>query len=448
MNRLFGTDGIRGKAGEFPLDAATVRVIGRALAHQFSAQERPRFVIGRDTRESGAVIEKAICEGIVAGGGTADSAGVLTTPGIAFLASEFGYDAAIVISASHNPFEDNGIKIFLPSGKKLGEAEEIAIEREIAEAAEQTGSDIERPPPNGARIGEFRQAYLKHLAENFPAMDLSEIHVAVDCANGAASELAPDLFRGFGAKVTVINNSPDGRNINLNCGSLHLEVLQDKVAECGADIGVAFDGDADRALFVDEKGSVVDGDATLWVLANRMDVHGELNSRKVVATVMSNIGLELAFRERNIELVREKVGDKYVLDGLLRTGAELGGEQSGHIILPSISLVGDGMMTGLLMLSAMFERKASLSELTARFVKYPQTLLNVRVREKKPFESIAAVDTVVRTIEAELAGNGRLLLRYSGTEKLARVMIEGKDQHTIEQQARRIADAITAEIGE
>jgi phosphoglucosamine mutase len=448
MNRLFGTDGIRGKAGHFPLDAATVRIIGKALAHQFSAKGQPRFVIGRDTRESGAAIERAMCEGIAAGGGTADSAGILTTPGIAFLGSEFGYDAAIVISASHNPFEDNGIKIFLPSGKKLGEAEEIAIEKEIAEAAGHDTAEIPLVDVDEARVDEFKHAYLEHLAEKFPAMDLSGIHVAVDCANGASSGLAPELFRGFGAKVTVINNEPDGRNINLNSGSLHLEVLQKEVAKCGADIGVAFDGDADRALFVDEKGEIVDGDATLWVLANRMNVHGEFASRKVVATVMSNIGLELAFRERNIELVREKVGDKYVLDGLLRTGAEIGGEQSGHIILPSISLVGDGMMTALLMLSAMFERRQPLSELTARFVKYPQTLVNVRVREKVPFETVDAVDAAVKSVEAELAGNGRLLLRYSGTENLARVMIEGKDQATIEQQAKRIADAIAAEIGE
>lgn len=448
MNRLFGTDGIRGKAGEFPLDAGTVRVIGRALAHQFSSNKTPRFVIGRDTRESGAGIEQAVCEGIAAGGGTADSAGVLTTPGIAFIGSEFGYDAAIVISASHNPFEDNGIKIFLPSGKKLRESEEIAIEKEIAEAPVLNDPPIDPVLPNDGRVGEFRQAYLNHLAEKFPTMDLSKMHIAVDCANGAASEIAPELFRGFGAKVTVINNQPDGRNINLNSGSLHLDVLQTKVAESGADIGVAFDGDADRALFVDEKGAVVDGDATLWVLANRMDVHGELKSRKVIATVMSNIGLELAFRERNIELVREKVGDKYVLDGLLRTGAELGGEQSGHIILPAISLVGDGLMTALLMLSAMFERGRPLSELTARFVRYPQTLVNVRVREKVPFETVGAVDAAVKSVEAELAGNGRLLLRYSGTENLARVMIEGKDLTEIERQAKRIADAIAAEIGE
>ncbi len=381
MNRFFGTDGIRGKAGEFPLDPKTVRIIGRSLARQFSADGgSPRFVIGRDTRESGPSIENAFCDGAVAGGALIDSAGVLTTPGIAFLTGKFGFDAGIVISASHNPFEDNGIKIFLPSGKKIGEAIETAIEKDIREHSDEIPTaDLTH---SSDRMGEFRAEYLAHLAKNFVGMDLSGLHLAVDCANGAASDMAPELFGGFGAKVTAFNNKPDGRNINLKCGSLYLDVLQKEVLENNADFGVAFDGDADRALFVDEKGNLVDGDATLWILARRLAKRNELKSGKVVATVMSNIGLELALKERGIELVREKVGDKYVLEGLLKTGAEIGGEQSGHIILPEISLVGDGMMTALCMLAAMRDRHETLSELTAGFTQYPQILVNVRVAKK------------------------------------------------------------------
>lgn len=445
MNRYFGTDGIRGKAGEFPLDTQTVRIIGRSLAKQFSVDGSvPKFVIGRDTRESGEWIEKAFSEGAAAAGATVESAGVLTTPGIAFLTGKFAFDAGVVISASHNPFEDNGIKIFLPSGKKIGEDIELAIERDIRAGEPSESGDVSH---TNDRIDEFRSAYLKHLSENFSGMDLSGIHIAVDCANGAASDLAPELFRGFGAKVTVFNNKPDGKNINLKCGSLFLDVLQKEVIECGADLGVAFDGDADRALFVDGDGNLVDGDATLWILARRLAKRGELKSGKVIATVMSNIGLELALKERGIELVREKVGDKYVLDGLLKSGSELGGEQSGHIILPKISLVGDGMMTALFLLSAMRDRHETLSELTAGFVQYPQILVNVHVREKLPFESVAKIADVVSDVEDELNGNGRLLLRYSGTENLARVMIEGKNQESINSQAARIADVIESELG-
>jgi len=445
MNRYFGTDGIRGKAGEFPLDTETIRIIGHSLAGQFSSGgSMPKFIIGRDTRESGPAIEKAFCEGAVAGGASIDSAGVLTTPGIAFLTRKFEFDAGIVISASHNPFQDNGIKIFLPSGKKLGEEMEMAIERDIREAIPSASGDLSH---SNERIHEFRTAYLDHLTENFSGMDLTGLHLAVDSANGAASDLAPELFRGFGAKVTVFNNEPDGKNINLNCGSLFLDVLQKKVIGLGADIGVAFDGDADRALFVDEKGNLVDGDATLWILARRLAKQDKLKSGKVIATVMSNIGLELALKGRGIELVREKVGDKYVLDGLLKTGAELGGEQSGHIILPKISLVGDGMMTALLVLSAMRDRHESLSELTSGFVQYPQILLNVHVREKVPFGSVEKINEAVAEVEKDLEGNGRLLLRYSGTENLARVMIEGKDQESINSQAKRIAEVIESELG-
>ncbi|MGH9947360.1 MAG: phosphoglucosamine mutase [Pyrinomonadaceae bacterium] len=447
MSELFGTDGIRGHAGDYPLDEATVRKIGAAFAECFSKQfgRAPRFVSGRDTRESGESIETAFHEGALDRGANGESAGVITTPGVAFLTSEFEFDAGIVISASHNPFQDNGIKIFMPSGKKLGAEAEACIENGVSNAA-----DLKITPnafSNSERADEFGSAYLSHLSNQFSGLDLSGISIVVDCANGAASDLAPSLFRLFGAEPKVIFNTPDGKNINQDCGSLHLDKLQRAVVENGADFGAAFDGDADRALFVDEKGEVVDGDATLWILANRLKERDELNSNKVIATVMSNIGLEIALREKGIELVRTPVGDKYVLDELLRSKAAIGGEQSGHIILPERSLVGDGMMTALLVLQALTESGRKFSELHRECVRYPQILLNVRVKEKRPFESVPAIMEAADEVDAKLGETGRLLLRYSGTEKLARVMIEGRDQAEIENYATSIGDVIEKELG-
>ena len=443
MANLFGTDGIRGVAGEFPLDQETVRKIGAAFAEVFDTRlgRQPRFISGRDTRESGPEIEAAFHAGA---GLTGESAGVITTPGVAFLTKEFSFDAGIVISASHNPFHDNGIKLFLPSGEKIAENVENAIEETVAIIPR---SDLQPPDVLANRVVEFRSAYLRHIAGNFSELDLAGVTIVADCANGAASELAPDLFRRFGADVTAINASPDGRNINEDCGSLHLEKLRSAVIHEKADFGVAFDGDADRALFVDETGALVDGDATLWILANHLKQVGGLGSGKVVATVMSNIGLERAFDNVGIELIRTSVGDKYVLDELLCSGSEVGGEQSGHIILPKASLVGDGMMTALFVLQAIQEQAGKFSEAHAGFAKYPQILVNVRVREKRPFYQVSAIANAANEIENNLRGEGRLLLRYSGTENLARVMIEGKDQSEIEVLANSLADVIRKELG-
>jgi phosphoglucosamine mutase len=297
-----------------------------------------------------------------------------------------------------------------------------------------------------SRSDQFCGAYIGHLAGKFPELKLKDLHIVVDCANGAASHLAPILFEKLGAKLEVINASPDGRNINKDCGSLHLEHLQKAVRKSGADIGIAYDGDADRTLFVDETGNVVDGDATLWILAQRFAAEGWLVHSKVVATVMSNIGLEIALRSRGIELDRTAVGDKYVLDELLKSGAAIGGEQSGHIIFPHESLVGDGMMTTLFLLDTLVTQGKSLSEATAGFDRYPQILVNVRVREKKPFETVPGIAAAAAELESKLDGHGRLLLRYSGTENLARVMIEGRDQSEIEKQAHELADVIKAEL--
>ncbi|HEY0386065.1 MAG TPA: phosphoglucosamine mutase [Pyrinomonadaceae bacterium] len=461
MKRLFGTDGMRGEAGRFPLDAATIRVTGRSLAchlaERSDARSAPSIVVGRDTRESGAWIEAALAAGALEAGARVESAGVIPTPGVAYLARTLRADAGVVISASHNPYQDNGIKIFAPSGRKLDDATERLIEADIAaEAKAQAGAAARSEGvrddaaacadlPLAARL---RARYLDYLTEEIASgLSLDGLRLVVDCANGASSDLAPALFRQLGAEVISINDAPDGRNINRDCGSLHLEGLRRRAAAESADFGVAFDGDADRALFVDAQGSFVDGDATLWVMAQHLAGRGELSDNLIVATVMSNIGLEIALRTKGWRLARTDVGDKYVLEELLRTGASLGGEQSGHLIFPRLSLAGDGMMTTLCLLRAMRESGLPLHELTAGFRRYPQVLVNVRVREKLPFAEVEAIARGARETEAQLGTRGRLLLRYSGTEPLARVMIEGEQQDVIESMAASLAALIKDALG-
>lgn len=448
MRKLFGTDGIRGEAGEFPLDPATVEILGRSLSSLFERRlgRQPRFVTGRDTRESGGWIEAALHAGFISAGAACESAGVTTTPGVAFLAVVNGYDAGIVISASHNPFADNGIKVFLGTGQKLDEESERSLERSIYEALE-SFRPAHNVTPDDSSAYEFVAEYKQYLTSEFEDLSLKGLRVAVDCANGAASHIAPQLFEELGAEVVAIHCAPDGRNINLDCGSMHMGPLQSAVVESGAHIGVAFDGDADRSLFVDEKGDVVDGDGVLWIMAKCMERQGMLGKHIIVSTVMSNVGLEIALRDRGIELLRADVGDKYVLERLLQTGAAVGGEQSGHIIFPHRSLVGDGMMTALYLFEAMRSENASLSELLEGFQRYPQVLVNVKVREKRPFEDMSEVVAEIAKVESALEGNGRLLLRYSGTENLARVMIEGRDQDAIESLAGGLAEVIRSTIG-
>ena len=454
MKPLFGTDGIRGEAGKFPLDAPTVSAIGFSLAqHLAKTEDAPEIVIGRDTRESGDWLERALIEGATRAGGKCLSAGVITTPGVAFLTRKLDADAGVVISASHNPYQDNGIKIFAPSGQKMDDSVEQVIEADVFAGVDprHPSSDKEAPDANAPapeQERQLQQEYLAFLSDHIGAgLDLRNLKVVIDCANGASCALAPELFKRLGANVIAINANPDGRNINLNCGSLHIDALRERVLTESADLGVAFDGDADRSLFIDEKGNFVDGDATLWVLASYLQAHGRLNDDTVVATVMSNIGLEIAFRGAGIKLVRTDVGDKYVLDELLRLNASLGGEQSGHIILPELSLAGDGMITALSLIRALRDSEKSLGQMTAGFQRFPQILLNVRVREKRPFADLPPVQAAVREVEEELQNRGRLLLRYSGTEPLARVMIEGEHQHQIESYAEKIASAIEREIG-
>jgi phosphoglucosamine mutase len=448
MKTLFGTDGMRGVAGEFPMDFPTIRTVGASLANHLKSKNArsPLILIGRDTRESGSWLESALVQGAVSSGAECQSAGVITTPGVAFLTRSLKADAGVVISASHNPYHDNGIKIFSPSGRKLDDATERLIEKDIF-AHQQKRGDQNSIEPITTNV-ELRERYLEFLiTEIGKGLSLTGSTIVADCANGAASSLAPILFERLGARVIAINNQPDGKNINKDSGSLHLDNLRHAVIDEKADLGVAFDGDADRALFVDEAGNSTDGDATLWILANYLQARGELNRQIVVATVMSNIGLELALRSRGMSLVRADVGDKFVLDELLRLDASLGGEQSGHIILPRLSLAGDGMITALCLLRSLREAGKSLNELAFGFERYPQILVNVKVREKRPFVELNQVQAIVEDVETELTNRGRLLLRYSGTEPLARIMIEGQNQAEIENYAQKLADAIRLELG-
>jgi len=449
MKALFGTDGIRGEAGQFPLDPATVSAIGASLAaHLAERTPTPQIVIGRDTRESGESIERALIAGAVRAGAKCMSAGVITTPGVAFLTRKLQAAAGVVISASHNPYQDNGIKIFAPSGQKMDDSVERQIEADIFENKQPIAAEPDSAPRSSELEEELHEDYLSFLADDIgKGLALDGLTIVVDCANGASSAFAPVLFERLGARVSAINCSPDGRNINRDCGSLHIDSLREKVTSARADLGVAFDGDADRSLFIDNNGHFVDGDATLWALASHLQSHGKLKDKIVVATVMSNIGLELALRSAGIRLIRTDVGDKYVLDELLKLGASLGGEQSGHIIMPELSLAGDGMITALCLLRALRESRKTLAELTVGFKQYPQILVNVRVREKVPFAELPSVQAAVSEVEELLSQKGRLLLRYSGTEPLARVMIEGENQHEIEEYAAGIARVIEGEIG-
>lgn len=452
MKALFGTDGIRGEAGQFPLDPATVNTIGFSLASHLASNSAgaPQIIIGRDTRESGASIQEALASGASRAGASCLSAGVITTPGVAFLTRRHQAAAGVVISASHNPYQDNGIKIFAPSGQKMDDSVERLIEADVFANAKQTAS----PPQTNEALfspeleGKLQQEYLSFLSDEIgQGLKLHGLKMVVDCANGASSNLAPMLFSQLGANLVAINASPDGRNINRDCGSLHIDSLRERVVKERADLGVAFDGDADRSLFVDNRGNYVDGDATLWALGTHLQSHGRLKDNVVVATVMSNVGLEIAFRSAGIQLVRTDVGDKYVLDELLRLNASIGGEQSGHIILPELSLAGDGMITTLCLLRALRESGKTLAEMTAGFKQYPQILVNVPVKEKVPFNDLPSVRAEVDAVEELLSHKGRLLLRYSGTEPLARVMIEGENQAKIEAYAHKIARAIEREIG-
>jgi len=448
MGKFFGTDGIRGVAGQYPLDQPTIERIGYSLAVELTRRldRAPQIVIGRDTRESGEWIEAALARGVSAAQASARSAGVITTPGVAYLTRALDADAGVVISASHNSYEDNGIKIFSTSGQKLDDAAEMEIERKLV--GQVTRPSYQFSEGKVETDTNLKEKYLAFLRNEVGAgIKLRGLKIAIDCANGAAYELAPKLFSALGADLTVINADPNGRNINLGCGSLHPEKLQRTVVEQKAGLGLAFDGDADRLLMVDERGNLVDGDQVLFIMADYLASRGELAGDRVVATVMSNLGLELALAERGVRLARTAVGDKYVLDELLKGGGSLGGEQSGHIIFPKVSLAGDGMITALEVLRAVTEQNSSLGALASAYTRCPQVTINVRVSRKPPFDTVPPIKEAISALEKEMDGRGRLIVRYSGTENLARVMVEGQEEATIRNHAESIAQVIRAQIG-
>lgn len=445
MTRLFGTDGVRGKAGTFPLDHTTVRRLGAALVRALPhGTESPHLLIGRDTRESGGWIEAELAHGAGGEGASVTSVGVVPTPAVAYLTrANAEYDAGVVISASHNPFEDNGIKVFSGRGEKFTEK----VEREIEAIVADTSWTTRDGSPEEVQGAELVNDYLDHLCAVLPDPSVFKgFKLVIDCANGATTPVAPGLFRSLGFDVTVIGDQPDGRNINLACGSTHPEGLAKAVVDTGAKMGVAFDGDGDRAIFVDHKGRVVNGDAVLLMCARYLQRENRLPGNAIVATVMSNIGLEIALKHSNITIVRTPVGDKYVMEEMLAKGIALGGEQSGHVIFSEYLFTGDGLCSALNVLKAVAASGRTLADLSDDLVNYPQVLLNVRVREKVDLGTVPACAEVIANVESRVAGQGRLLVRYSGTEPLLRVMLEGRDQDEIKAWAQEIIDVVKREL--
>ena len=446
MSPLFGTDGVRGRAGEYPLDHETVARIGAALVRVL-ARGTPaphRFVVGRDTRESGDWIARELARGVRSQGAEMVTAGVIPTPAIAYVTRALGFDAGLVISASHNPFEDNGIKVFSGMGEKFSEALEREVEAIVADRSWIVAGSGDQPVP----AADVADAYVAHTLRAFPdPQRLGRFRLAVDTANGATATVAPRLFRDLGYEIELTGAQPDGRNINLACGSTHPQAMSATVREKGCRMGVAFDGDGDRAIFADGNGTIVDGDAVLLMCARQMKAQGRLRGDAVVATVMSNIGLELALKESGISLIRTAVGDKYVMEEMLKRGLSLGGEQSGHIIFSDHLFTGDGIATALNVLRVMADTGRELEALARELVTYPQVLVNVRVRERKDLSSVPLVADAMKRVEDRLSGFGRLLVRYSGTEPLLRIMIEGKDQQEIQDWAGEIAGVVKRELG-
>jgi phosphoglucosamine mutase len=446
--QLFGTDGVRGIPGQPPLDERTLRGMGVALGEHVHTSGPPaRILIGMDTRESGPSMAAMLADGIRSTGNVAVFAGVLTTPGVACLVREMGFTAGIVVSASHNPYTDNGVKLIAGTGMKFPDETEAQLEGRILAYRESRESAGPRAFAPLQKTEGLDVRYLDFLcARVLPGASLAGMRIVLDCANGAASELAPELFRSLGAEAITIHNAPDGRNINAGCGSLHPEGLMAKVVDAGAALGVAFDGDADRAIFSTATGSRVDGDGILLAMARYMKSAGTLKGSAVVGTTMANLGLEKALAQEGFTLTRTPVGDRYVLEEMLRAGSNLGGEQSGHIIFTDDATTGDGLLTALKMASLVALR-GPLDQLVAGLKIFPQTIVNVRVREKPPLDSIPAVAAALAEAQHELAGKGRVNLRYSGTEPLARVMVEAETEEEVQRWSAHVADAVRSVLG-
>ena len=449
--RLFGTDGVRGKAGFYPLDSPTIRRLGAALSRALSrASNNVRLLSGRDTRESGPWIERELAAGVRSQGGTLVSAGVIPTPAIAYLTPHMGYTAGVVISASHNPFEDNGIKVFSGTGEKFTDALENQVES-LMDTQDVKSDAVDQNKVSGDRTvdeGDYRAGYVAHLLGILgPDERPQGVRIAIDCANGATTTVALQLFEQIGFDVCCIGCEPDGRNINLGCGSTAPELLARTVVEGGFHLGIAYDGDGDRAILVDGNGRIVDGDAVMLMCAKQMKTEGRLKRNAVVVTVMSNIGLEIALRDAGIETIRCPVGDKYVMEAMIERDLSLGGEQSGHVIFSDYLFTGDGLATSLNVLRTMARTGRELGDLASDLTKYPQVLLNLRVNRKVDLQTIPPVAETLASIQSRLAGGGRLLVRYSGTEPLLRVMLEGQDEAQIRQWGEEILDAVRQHVG-
>ena len=441
--QLFGTDGIRGVAGEYPLEPRLVHAFGAALANWASEHSRePEVVIGMDTRESGRWLAEMVAGGLARRGVKTRFAGLITTPGVAYLTRVETFVAGVMISASHNPYQDNGLKVFDHSGFKLPDEQEHRLEDEIFKLLDSSSGG--EPLPLEVDRG-LDARYVDFLASTFHG-SLRGMRLVLDCANGAAAHLAPELFERLGANVHSIGCSPDGRNINLNCGALHVGQLRAEVLARGANLGIAFDGDADRAMFISGKGKLVDGDHVLLIVGRRLLAQGKLPGRQVVATVMSNLGLERALEQSDIKLIRTPVGDKYVLEEMVRIGAVVGGEQSGHVIFRDNATTGDGILTAVRLLDVITGTGKDLDDLSADLHIYPQTLVNVRFKIKKPLAELNQVNREIRQVEEEFGIMGRVLVRFSGTEPLARVMVEGPEIGRVRAGAERIAEALRVEL--
>lgn len=446
--KLFGTDGIRGLAGEPPLDPRTAYALGVALGewacgvNKGERDSTPEVVIGIDTRESGPWLAAQVAGGLKRAGVAARYAGVITTPGVAYLARTGSYIAGVMISASHNPYLDNGIKIIDHAGYKLADSIEERLETRMFAWLDSSES--------AAAETLARDASLDHLYSDFLRSTFDGTlpsRLVIDCANGSATAVAPELFRSLGAQFELIGNEPNGRNINLNCGSLHLDALRERVLQTGADAGVAFDGDADRALFVSKAGKIIDGDAVLFLAGTALERGGKLPGKEIVATVMSNLGLEKALEAKGIRLIRTPVGDKYVLEEMLKRGAPLGGEQSGHVIFSEFATTGDGLLTALRIFQILRDANSTLDDIGTHVKVFPQRLVNIRVKVKRPLNEMPRVQEEIADAENEFGSAGRVLVRFSGTEPLARVMVEAESMEHVEKWTARIADAIRNELG-
>ncbi len=444
MPKYFGTDGIRGKPGEFPLDPSSLYWIGYTLSQLLgSFFDDVRIIIGRDTRESSPLMEKPLCTGIKEGGGEPILTGVIPTSAISFLIRKFGFSGGISISASHNPSQENGIKIFDWNGVKLEERIEEEIENEIIKKERITAKIFDSFEMDHS----LKKAYLNFLKSHITFPVPKRFRVVIDCSNGSASSIAPSLLEEIGLDVIPIHSEPDGKNINLNCGSTNPDTLSMAVKENSADFGVAYDGDADRAIWSDEKGRILDGDHTLYLMGKFMKEREELSSDSIVATIMSNLGLEIALKREGLKLVRTSVGDKNVYKEMVRIGTNLGGEQSGHTIFLNSLPTGDGIITTIMVLNYIFSKDKPLSELSKGIELFPQIIKNVKVREKIPFSEIPGFSKVIENAKNKLGDEGRIVVRYSGTEPKMRIMVEGKDEREIMAMAEEIAEIVEKHIG-